>query len=506
MAGGDIANEAFELLKSRGWYLKDVNVVQQVLQEMDQHPRAMEKFVEGKLLDMDLKAIGDKCLPDASAMQRLSHLHGPKVLQIVSLRNILESSSRAVVTNQQQHGRLLRICLTDGHSNVTAIEYRPFASIPTDLAPGTKVRLETTAPVQSGILLLENHSLCILGGRVQSLYEEWEMDCKYSGLFRSTLNSPQNQGSSGPPPFERIEISTVQSQTLHKLQASTSMNKQMAKQTTSFIRSQNTATEVLMHDAAVVQSGRNLPGTRTGQTKDDVGSSKNGRVTSERVRGGYELYRPKASEHRPGEKSKPSSEALDNSSRFSNLDMDVLSGKQEQGGSVESLISSELQTNESRKNEILGGQPDVVNQKTLLVTEAVPVQNQAAAQKLLKKMTDMGRGGGENRNDRFGRSRGRHNGKGKREEAALLTLDEWEMQNGRTNAISCRNDDVSQDAELARQLQTQLDLEAANVRMSHEDEAEKIRMSVFNFRNMSDNNQSGLRKPRGRGRGKRRFN
>lgn len=81
MTEGDVAEKVFQFLTSRGWCLKDLSVVEQVLQEMDQHPQAMEKFVEGKLLDMDLKAIGGKCLPDASAMQRLSHLQGPKVLQ-----------------------------------------------------------------------------------------------------------------------------------------------------------------------------------------------------------------------------------------------------------------------------------------------------------------------------------------------------------------------------------------------------------------------------------------
>ncbi|KAH9303578.1 hypothetical protein KI387_007982, partial [Taxus chinensis] len=495
---GQVALELFGSLKSRGWYLKDVSIVEQLLEEMDQLPHRhpfgrseTEKFVEGKLLDMDLKAIGDKCLPDASAIQRLSHLQGPK---IVSLRNILESNDRAIVPNQQ-HGRLLRICLTDGHSNVIAIEYRPFASFPTETAPGTKVCLETTASVQSGILLLETHSLCILGGRVQSLYEEWEMECKYSGLFRSTLKSPQVQGLSGPPPFERIEISSVQS--LHKLQASTSLNKQTVKQTTSFSRTQNTTTEVLLQDATVTKIGGKLPGTRAGQTKDNVGSSKNGIVTTERVRVGYELYKPKASEQRPVENLKSSSESLDKSLLSSNVATGVLSGKQEEEGSAGNLISSEQEANTtlSESNEILGGQPDTVTQKTVLVTEAIPVQNQAAAQKLLKKMSEA-----DSRQDRFGRSRGRHNGRGKRDEAAFLTLDEWEMKNGKTNAISSRNDDISQDAELARQLQTQLDLEAANVRTAHEDEAENIRMSMFNFRNMSDDNQSGSRRPRGRGR------
>lgn len=81
------------------------------------------------------------------------------------------------------------------------------------------------------------------------------------------------------------------------------------------------------------------------------------------------------------------------------------------------------------------------------VADSAPVQNQAAAQKLLQKMNQQGM---QNQH-----SRGRKNrGKGKQEETHVFTLDEWEQR----NAIA-KLPNMSRDEELARQLQNQFDLE-----------------------------------------------
>lgn len=92
------------------------------------------------------------------------------------------------------------------------------------------------------------------------------------------------------------------------------------------------------------------------------------------------------------------------------------------------------------------------------MVEAVPVQNQAAAQKLLQKMSQL-RDGHRSRGQRF-------RGRGREEETEVLTLDEWERRKTGAN-LSATHDfpDVSQDEELARQLQQQLDLEDIHVRI-----------------------------------------
>lgn len=91
------------------------------------------------------------------------------------------------------------------------------------------------------------------------------------------------------------------------------------------------------------------------------------------------------------------------------------------------------------------------------VSASVPVQNQAAAQKLLQKSTQL------NHNSRNSRSQ-RYGGKGKQEESAFLTLDEWERRktgNDLRTTNECRG--IDQDEDLARQLQQQLDLEDIQV-------------------------------------------
>lgn len=92
------------------------------------------------------------------------------------------------------------------------------------------------------------------------------------------------------------------------------------------------------------------------------------------------------------------------------------------------------------------------------VSEAVPVQNQAAAQKLLQKMSQVVP------EDRRGRGH-RFKGKGKEEDAQVFTLDEWEKRKaiGSKPAAESYVHDTSRDEELARQLQEQLDLEDLHV-------------------------------------------
>jgi len=93
-----------------------------------------------------------------------------------------------------------------------------------------------------------------------------------------------------------------------------------------------------------------------------------------------------------------------------------------------------------------------------VVSEAVPVQNQAAAQKLLQKMSQAVP------EDRRGRGH-RFKGKGKEEDAQVFTLDEWEKRKaiGSKSAAENYAHDTSRDEELARQLQEQLDLEDMRV-------------------------------------------
>lgn len=60
------------------------------------------------------------------------------VYQINSVRDISKSSVDEFFRNSGDR-RVLRLCLTDGHSEITAVEYSHVPSIPDNVVPGTKV-------------------------------------------------------------------------------------------------------------------------------------------------------------------------------------------------------------------------------------------------------------------------------------------------------------------------------------------------------------------------------
>lgn len=90
------------------------------------------------------------------------------------------------------------------------------------------------------------------------------------------------------------------------------------------------------------------------------------------------------------------------------------------------------------------------------VIEFVPVQNQAATQKLLQKMSE------QNQNDRQFKGR-RNRGKERQNEQAVFTLDEWEER--KAGAKTFKGDKIpdTSDEDLARQLQNQFNLEDSHV-------------------------------------------
>lgn len=88
--------------------------------------------------------------------------------------------------------------------------------------------------------------------------------------------------------------------------------------------------------------------------------------------------------------------------------------------------------------------------------EAVPLQNQAAAQVLLEKMKH------SSSNERQYRGRrGRGRGRGREEDdSAVLTLEEWEKRKTSGGAVAAADNpsDTTRDEDLAWQLQNQFDL------------------------------------------------
>ncbi|KAL0923876.1 hypothetical protein M5K25_004660 [Dendrobium thyrsiflorum] len=374
-----------QTLISRGWCFRNANEVISLIQSKNLSSSLLVDSIESELLNMDLRFFGGKSLPEPSAAKKTLYIHGPKVLQLVSVRDIRQSVIDSSFKSSPHQHRLLRFVLTDGQSEAIGIEYKPIPSITEEIIPGCKVRLENKISVHHGILCLNAGSLTIMGGLLQSLYDEWQMSRKYSGFSRSLIRLSQNDEGSGPPPFEKLQIEPCPRKVSH------------------------------------------------------FSSSHGGK-----------------------------DEAIEDPK----------------------LVSSGI------KNE---GKTSGVEVRTKEVIEAVPVQNQVAAQKLLQKMVQPMH---EGRDPRGHKARF----KGKQEVAPVFTLDEWERRKASSSkAIGMANiQNINGDEELARQLQSQLDMEDyQNHQENVECEADQIRMSMFNFGGAEERNdgRGDFRRGRGRGRG-----
>lgn len=99
------------------------------------------------------------------------------------IRNISAPKSKP---NSQFAPTLLKFALTDGHNHIQAIDLDGTTNVnPNNIAPGSKVKIKN-AKNKNGYLLLEKNSYSILGGKVNALYEKWELAKSLSNRQRNT--------------------------------------------------------------------------------------------------------------------------------------------------------------------------------------------------------------------------------------------------------------------------------------------------------------------------------
>eukprot|EP00240_Pyramimonas_obovata_P014112 CAMPEP_0118949916 /NCGR_PEP_ID=MMETSP1169-20130426/50465_1 /TAXON_ID=36882 /ORGANISM="Pyramimonas obovata, Strain CCMP722" /LENGTH=211 /DNA_ID=CAMNT_0006896645 /DNA_START=17 /DNA_END=648 /DNA_ORIENTATION=+ len=150
--------------------------------------------VKKALLDADLRQIGESALPDNVNRVGKSTIKGNFVLQLMAVDDVSQPSAASGGSSGGKH-RMLRLKVTDGKMTAVAVEYRPVGQLNSDLPPGTKL-LITDAHIQSGIIMLQEKMMKVLGGRVDALLEEWEVQRKYKGLER-----PVDASGEQAPPF-----------------------------------------------------------------------------------------------------------------------------------------------------------------------------------------------------------------------------------------------------------------------------------------------------------------
>lgn len=177
-------------LQALGWYLSDEGwaaVCEGILEPGDhRNPRLLHEAA----LDTDIRKRGVSRLPAEIRSVSALTIDGPLICQISEILDISRplkvpgSSSVPVHTCQ----------LSDGSTTVTAVElHANVKQFSPSTPPGTKVRLRG-ARVRCGVLLADDATFEVLGGKVQHLVDAWEAQAKYGGLVRVSRRSIANMG------------------------------------------------------------------------------------------------------------------------------------------------------------------------------------------------------------------------------------------------------------------------------------------------------------------------
>ncbi|XP_061951493.1 uncharacterized protein LOC133674419 isoform X1 [Populus nigra] len=479
------AEAVLEILRTRGWSLGGIDqlnaliIIHSALSD-DGDPCTVANAVESELLNMDLRSIGLKSLPDPNLLNKTSYLQGPKILQISAVRDISVSSIEGFPNSSKR--RLLKLGLTDGHNEITAIEYSYIPSIPNDIAPGSKVRLDNKAPLHNGIVCLNPKVITVIGGIVQSLHEEWQMNQKYSGFSRSSLRLSQETDNGGPPPFEKLQIGAPSRRSSR--QAIRSVSYEEKANIPEYFKSTSNSTMQISTETAGNTKVLPLDAQRKADSVDD-------KVRVASLRTSYKEnprnLQWRSKEDYNGSTSKSNVPTVAKTS--GNAELRPMDSEQKVDDDKEKTVSL---------NESLEQKPNDSSARQKEVIETVPVQNQAASQKLLLKMNHH-----PNQGDRHSKGQ-RYRGKNKQEESQVFTLEEWEKSNAGSRRLT-KNDfpDASCDEDLASKLQDQLDVEDFHVhRRTHNKVVDDIKMSMFSYERDGNKVHEMEHGGRGRGRGR----
>ncbi|RXI05806.1 hypothetical protein DVH24_017848, partial [Malus domestica] len=221
--GGDAA---IETLRTRGWCFGDLEQVEEkilIYPALSDDTRTVVNSVEAELTNMNLKSISARSMPDPHTLLRSSHL-----LQVnhtsLCFSLIFSLVAEKIDKEKEKCGLSFVFCYQmawvrdvakssteDFSRNLSPVEYSHTPAIPDDVVPGTKVCLEGKVTVRNGIVCLSPKVVTVLGGVVQSLNEEWQMNTKYSEFSRSSLRISQESDGNGPSPFEKLQVGAAKS-------------------------------------------------------------------------------------------------------------------------------------------------------------------------------------------------------------------------------------------------------------------------------------------------------
>ncbi|XP_043202942.1 recQ-mediated genome instability protein 1-like [Amphibalanus amphitrite] len=148
----------------------------------------LQRLVLDQWLDTDLAALAVAVLPPRLAQQPLVTLRQPCAVQLLSVVDVSQPAHgqllklRRVDSSNTEVGeprapweprasRALRLTLTDGVQQVSALECEPLPALSTASPAGLKLLLRPPLECRRGVLLLSAGSVSVLGGAVEELQD-----------------------------------------------------------------------------------------------------------------------------------------------------------------------------------------------------------------------------------------------------------------------------------------------------------------------------------------------
>lgn len=127
-------------------------------------------------------------------------IKGKIVLQISKVRDVSQPKQRATIFKDG----LLKITLTDGHSNLSAVQLHSKRNLNSKLLPGTKIYLKEDVKLECGLAVIDQNNVQVLGGTVLSLVDKWNLERGYGdNSSRKTTSAPKWIHFSNQSPSEK---------------------------------------------------------------------------------------------------------------------------------------------------------------------------------------------------------------------------------------------------------------------------------------------------------------
>jgi RecQ-mediated genome instability protein 1 len=187
---------------------------------------SVREMVYEQWLHANLREVVSRpCIPTSVTDQQATQICGRFIVQVDSVIDVgaaayaqLQKIKGHSLDNVENSGnirnfepkptRLLLMSLTDGVTDVQAMEYQPIPQLNTELVPGTKLLLQGTINCRLGTLLVSGSHVQVLGGGVESLIDVNQQKRVLARALNNESLAGEGGDSGGPNINDEVEATT----------------------------------------------------------------------------------------------------------------------------------------------------------------------------------------------------------------------------------------------------------------------------------------------------------